>query len=42
MEVFKRYNLVTEEELSQMKWGDEVAVRGTMDTKQKEATGENP
>ena len=41
MSVFKRYNLVTEEELSQMKWGDESLEKGSldpsMDTKEKRA-----
>jgi integrase len=32
MSVFKRYNLVTEEELSQMKWGDESLEKGSLDT----------
>lgn len=30
--VFKRYNLVTEDESGQMKWLDEEDAKGTMDT----------
>jgi integrase len=45
MAVFKRYNLVTEEELSQMKWGDDNPDSGTMDTymdtKRKKVTGDD-
>jgi integrase len=32
MSVFKRYNLVTEEELSQIKWPEQGRIAGTMDT----------
>lgn len=32
MSVFKRYNLVTEEELNQVKWPDESLSSGTIDT----------
>jgi integrase len=32
MSVFKRYNLVTEEELVQVKWADQMNTEGTMDT----------
>jgi hypothetical protein len=32
MAVFKRYNLVTEEELSQIKWPEDGRITGTMDT----------
>jgi len=32
MSVFKRYNLVTEKELSRIKWLDEGKIAGTMDT----------
>lgn len=32
MSVFKRYNLVTEEELSGIKWSEEGRITGTMDT----------
>jgi integrase len=32
MSCFKRYNLVTEEELSQIKWPDSEGARGAMDT----------
>ena len=32
MSVFKRYNLVTEKELSQIKWLDEGKISGRMDT----------
>jgi len=40
--VFKRYNLVTEEELSQVKWMETAEMMGIyMDTKQKEVTDEN-
>lgn len=45
MSVFKRYNLVTEEELVQVKWADQMNTEGTidtyMDTKHKEAITEN-
>ncbi len=43
--VFKRYNLVTEEELAAIKWPERGEIVGTMDTnmdtKQKEATASN-
>jgi integrase len=48
MSVFKRYNLVTEEELSQVKWSDEndgevVRPMDTyMDTKRKKVTAKKP
>ena len=46
MSVFKRYNLVTEEELVQVKWADQMDTEGTvdtyMDTKQKKATSDKP
>ena len=32
MSVFKRYNLATEEELSQVKWPEQGGIAGTMDT----------
>ncbi len=32
MSVFKRYNLVTEDELAQIKWPEEGKITGTMDT----------
>jgi hypothetical protein len=32
MSVFKRYNLVTEEELSRIKWPEEGRIAGMMDT----------
>lgn len=42
MSVFKRYNLVTEQELSEMKWGDDSGVMDTyMDTNKKGITGQN-
>lgn len=36
--VFKRYNLVTEDELSRIKWADAGAVDTYMDTNEKRAT----
>jgi hypothetical protein len=43
--VFKRYNLVTEEELGRIKWPEESRIAGTMDTnmdtKEKEASPSN-
>jgi integrase len=48
MSVFKRYNLVTEEELSQVKWNDEndseveAPMDTYMDTKRKKATTDKP
>jgi integrase len=45
MAVFKRYNLVTEEELSNIRWMDEGSDKGgmdtNMDTRQKKATSES-
>ncbi len=45
MSVFKRYNLVTEDELSQVIWPESVHIDGTMDTymdtDEKKVTGEN-
>jgi integrase len=45
MSVFKRYNLVTEEELSKVKWADENKISGCvdtyMDTNEKRLTGKN-
>ena len=40
--VFKRHNLVTEDELSQMKWLDEGTIDTNMDTKQKSTYSEVP
>ncbi|BEQ13518.1 hypothetical protein FAK_05840 [Desulfoferula mesophila] len=44
--MFKRYNLVTEDELSQVKWHDETGQAGAvgtyMDTKEKGATWRRP
>ncbi len=44
--VFKRYNLVTEEELAEIKWPEKGKIAGTMDTnmdtKQKEASQGSP
>ena len=41
VEVFKRYNLVTEEELSQLKWRDAGSVDTYVDTNEKRATHES-
>jgi integrase len=45
MSVFKRYNLVTEDEFSQVIWPESVHIDGTMDTymdtDEKKVTGEN-
>jgi len=40
--VFKRYNLVTEDELSKIKWFDNGTMDTYMDTKQKKAMAETP
>ena len=44
--VFKRYNLVTEDELSKIKWPEEGRIAGTMDikvdTNKKEASHGSP
>ncbi len=37
MSAFRRYNLVTEEELAQMKWADQGALDTYMDTNDKRA-----
>jgi integrase len=46
MSCFKRYNLVTEDELARIKWPEEGRITGTMDTpvdtKEKEATALRP
>ena len=46
MSCFKRYNLVTEEELTRIKWSSTEAIPGTietyMDTNEKGATASMP
>lgn len=46
MSCFKRYNLVTEDELAKIKWPEEGRITGTMDTymdtKEKEVTASRP
>jgi hypothetical protein len=41
MAVFKRYNLVTEEELSQIKWPEKGGITGIMDTNGKKRLTDN-